>query len=242
MQIMYDNEIIASGKVCDTADSDYPVSNLIDTRLSRVLRTTGNDDQRIEFDFGSSVTISRICIVGHNLLSDCSISFFTDDDSNGYFDTIDWNANIIIHQMTAITATSITLIIDNPSASYVEIGYIFIGDFLQLPNMKIDQELTEETTAKVAFSSSGQAYGKDGYVFRKPKINFPAMTDAHKSGLQTMFDEVKTINPFICAIWANRLDIEPALYCVLNQKTLKFKRSDIVNAPWSSSIELREVF
>jgi hypothetical protein len=190
-----------------------------------------------------STSIAFLCI--------CYYNFFVIGGQFGgiatsFYETILYDSNIIIHQLSeTITTNKLTLFINDANSNsdgYLEIGYLYLGEYLQLPNMKIDQDLNAETTSTIAYSESGQAYGKEGYIFRQPKINFPAMTNAQKEGLQELFSTVKNITPFICAIWANRLDIEPALYCVLNQKNIAFKRSDNYNAPWATTIELREVF
>jgi hypothetical protein len=126
--------------------------------------------------------------------------------------------------------------------TYFQIGSIYLGTYLQLPGMKIDQTLPVITTSTASESDSGQSYGDLGYDYRNPVINYPYITQTQRAAMLTMWAEVKNVKPIVAVIWANSQATEAPLYCRIDQQELSFKRTENTLYPWSVMIKYKEVF
>ena len=54
---------------------NYPVTNILDSRLSRIAKTDTNTTMTIVFDAGSSVTVDSISLANHNISNAAAIKF-----------------------------------------------------------------------------------------------------------------------------------------------------------------------
>ena len=131
---------------------------------------------------------------------------------------------------------------DSDADGYIEIGSIYLGTYLQMPGMKLDQVFDEVTNSKVSISTSGQAYGQEKYDYRNPNINLPFISHTLRASIKTMWANNKNIRPMILLVWANRLDLEAPMYAVLDQKKISFKRNGTNQIdPFNTKLKFREV-
>ena len=246
MQILYDNKVDSATLSRSTENSSFPVENVADWRVSRKFRTVSASAQYIKLS--TRITASRVAIVGHNLTSGCTIKLQGNDTDSwtapSLDETLTHSSGIIIGKFTAATYNFWRLYVDctDGSIAYVEIGRLFLGTFLQLPDMARDQVITDDTTSTVDISSGGQVYGDEGYVYRNPVINFPALTDDERAEIRAMWAVVQNVKPVIAVIWANREDKETPLHAILNQTSVEWKRTEYPLYPYSTTLKLREVF
>lgn len=244
MQILYDNKALTAAVSRSTENSYYPVTNLQDPRLSRKFRTIDAAGEYVKFS--TRITASRFAILGHNISETTTIILQGNDTdiwtTPSFEETLTWKSGIILHSFTEVAYNYWRLYMDGGSNSYFDIGLLYLGTYLQLPDMKADQEIADETTAEVTISSGGQAYGDEGYDYRAPTINFPGVTNTQRDGIRAMWSMVKNVRPVISVVWANRTDMETPIYGILDQKEIKFKKSDSHLYPWSTTLQLREVF
>lgn len=232
---------------CYSASGSYPVSNLQDTRLSRVYHTDGKaSTEYVHIVNGSTVTYA--CILGHNLSTDCTVYVEGSDStwSTGaaFSTTMTVSTGIMVSSLTASTYAYWRFRFNDTSTAttYHSIGGLYLGMYVQLPGMKPDQTISDETTARVTVSDGGQAYGDDGYDYRSPAINFPYLVSTQRTDIRTMFASVKNYTPVIALIWESALTLEEPLYCIIDSKTLDWKKTGDIGKPWSVSLKLREVF
>lgn len=254
MRIIWDNKVMEATVTAYSSNPDYPASNIQDMRLSRLwksLETSGGVDEYIQIDIGGDLTANYLSVVNHNFPSTATLTLKgCNADSNGAFDwsnpdqsiSIPWREYLICQYFAVQTCERWRLYISVGGGLELEIGYMFLGQYLQMPYMKPDQEIEYETTSKQSVSDGGQVYGDIGYDFRNPTINFPYLTTAQKEEIIDMFAEVKNSQPIMLMIWANDFTTEPPLYCVIDQPSIKFKRTDDYNMPWSTTIRFREIF
>ena len=232
---------------CYSASGSYPVSNLQDTRLSRTYRTNGKASTEYVHIVNTS-TVTYACILGHNLSTSATVYVAGSDStwSTGaaFSTTMTVSTGIMVSTLGPSTYNYWRFRIDDTSTgtTYHEIGGLYLGTYLQLPGMKPDQTIADETTAKVTVSDGGQAYGDDGYNYRSPSVNFPYLVSTQRNEIRTMFNTVKNYTPVIAVIWENALTLEEPMYCILDSKTLDWKKTGDVGKPWSVSLKLREVF
>jgi hypothetical protein len=247
MRALYDNIVMTAAIEKTSENLNYPVSNLQDSRQSRYYRSTSKIAQRIIFDVGDFLEASYVVIMGHNLTENATI--YLQGGDKGWEDpspnialTVD---DIIILNMSdnIFSRQNWALYIDDPTNpdDFIQIAYVFLGTYLQLPGMKPDQSLPYDTTSKNAVSQGGQAYGSHGYEFRSFQANFPFMTDAQRKNMKTLYAAVRNYIPFVLLIWADDLDFEPPMYAIMTDPP-NWKRNDNVLFPWGCSLKFKEVF
>ena len=247
MRALYNNIVMTADMTFETENLNYPADNLLDTRQSRYYRTLLNTAQRITFE-KTAAEASYVVIMNHNLSPTATVKLQADDtdvtSTPDFDETLDVD-DIIILNFTKDTYNFWSLYIDDPDNTddYIQIAYIFIGDFLQLPGMKPDQTLPFGTTSKSALSTGGQVFGSHGYEYRGPAdFNFPFVTDTQRKAINTLFAAVRNYIPFVLLIWANDLDFEPPIYAMITNSDLKWAKSDNVLYPWKVTLQIREVF
>jgi hypothetical protein len=253
MRIIYNNQIPNATITAETENANYPVANIHDSRLTRVYRTTSLIDQEIEFEFASAIAASYVVIKNHNFSNTAIVKFQATNlsDSNGPIWTtlvVDVTLNIdsagMIHYFSEQSALYWRLMVHDPENAdgYIKIGLLYLANYLQLPGMKRDQKLSDNTTAKSKTSFSGQTHGNDGYDFKADTINLINISRAKRASIQTMFGVVKNYKPIILLIWEDDLDMEPFIYCIIDQKKLEWAKADSEILPWNTSIKFKETF
>lgn len=244
MQKMYDNRIMTSTLVSSSQAIDYPLENLKDTRLAKAYRTTGNSNEWVKVL--NSVTASRCAIMGHNLTSAAVIRLqgnATDVwTSPAFNEIVSWKEGVIIHKFTETTYAYWRLLITDPARTYISLGGLFLGKFLQEPSIKPDAQVDDETDSESSLSAGGQLYGNEGFKARIFRINYNNISDATRAAMRVWWNECRNIKPFILELYANRQDIEPPMYCFVNQKAIQWKRTGSEKGPWIASIEYKECF
>lgn len=247
MQILYDNKLSDCTVTAATENPDYPLTNFNESRLSGVYRSVNSDDQWIKMS--GPVTASRIVIAGHNLSVDAMIRIQgnnTDSWTSPSLNSlVTRKAGIITKQFTEVTYNYYRLFIDDAESNasdYIEIGGLYIGTYLQLPGMKIDQTSSYNTTSTGTVSKSGHLFGSSGIKYREFTVNFPSISNSQRDDIIEWWETVENITPFYMIPWANREDLEKPMYCFINQDGIDFKRSDNYAVPWSTTIKFREVF
>ena len=253
MRILWDNKAISATLSTAGEDTDYPATNMQDRRLSRYYKSLTDVDQEVIIDLDAPIAVSYFAIFNHNISSSATIKLQgANEDTN---DVVDWDnpdfettvthsAYYLIKSITEQTYDRWRFYVDDPlnSDGYIKIGLIYIGTYLQMPGMKIDQEIPKAVTSTRKLGYGGQVYGDKNYVYRNPKINHPFLTNDQKTNINTMFEEVQNFKPVILLIWANDLDFESPIYCVIDQPQIIFKRTDSHNLKWQTQIKYREVY
>lgn len=248
MRIIYDNYISTDTTIEPySEDGNYLVSNIYDTRLSRVYRTDGVASTEYII-FEQTCAANYMVVVNHNVSSSATI-YVEACSSSGFgacfSTTMPWNEDSMYAYVTPSTSNAfwrLRIVGNSTTQAYIEIGYMFLSTYIEMPGMKPDQAITDETTARVTYSDGGQAYGDDGYNYRAPKFNFPYLTNDQRLAVRDMWETVKTYKPVYVIIWPGSTSEEAPMYCNIEQKNIEWKRTDDVNYRWATSIQFREIF
>lgn len=247
MRICWNNLADAATVTSWSENPNYPLANLKEWQLSSHFRPVGNSAETITFDLLTAQSVSRFAIIGHNLTAAASITLQANTSDS--WTTPAWSATVtrqsyaIIHRFTAVSYRYWRVVITDSGVTVLHISRVFLGSFLQLPGMRRDQELNVETTDESMISDSGQAFPVTGYQYRTGKISFPYLTNAQRLSMIEMFETVRNIKPVLLTIWDDDETLEEPVYCIINQSKLTFKRNEKSESrPWSTSLEIREVF
>ena len=248
MRILYNSLIDADSSYTATSENiAYPIVNALDSRLSKEYRSTIVSTSDYIIVNESSIAPTYIGLVNHNISSSATLYVEASSSSGftgAYSTTMAWSSYTALHNIGASTAKSYWRVrIEGNSTlnSYLRIGYLYLGTYLQMPGMEKNQEIAINTTAKANISDSGQLYGDDGYNYRSFKCNFPYLTNQERSDISTMYNTVKSYKPIILNIWNNSTE-ERAMYCYIAQDTVTFGRTDDNNMRWKTGLVFREVF
>ena len=249
MRWLHDNIITRAGTIISvSSESIYqPLSNLQDQRLSRVFRTTAVSNQWIKIS-GGYFKASYVSILNHNITSSATIRIQGNNsdtwDNPEFSAEIPWDEYQLILNFSekSFAFWRIQIFDSENIADYIEIANIYLGTYYQMPGMKPEQTIENETTSSVNFTQSGQCDGYDGFEFRNPSINHPRLTNSQRLDIIRIFQTIKNNHPIIFIIWANQLDYERPIYGVIEGKLLSFKKSDDLNFPWSLTYKIREVY
>jgi len=247
MKILYDNQILDSTVTCSNVNSSYPIANIQDTRLSKYFRSDTDADFGIIINL-TGLTASYIAILNHNLSSGATITLQANaTDSWGaptFSQAITWGSGMIVQSFTEQTFAYWRLLISDNSNpdTYIKIGHLYLSGSLTLPAMAQDQVVDKKTTSKNSISYSGQAYGKQMYMYRSAKVNFPFISLTQRDDMLDLFISQENIYPVIVLIWEANLDIESPIYSVIDQDSFGMSRNGKIAKPFKMSFQIREVF
>lgn len=249
MRILYNNLIETAVLSKTTENINYPIENLLDSRMTRYYQSLDRDDQRITL-YLAGATASYIVIRGHNFTGTATVKIQGDADNSSwdgpptFSHTITPITDILIYKFTEVPFDYWSIYVDDPNNSndFIQIAYIFLGTYLQLPGMDISQGLSVYTTSKSAISTGGQVFGSAGYEYRGFEVTFKNITNVQRLLINAFFEAVKNYKPFILLPWADDLVFEAPMYAVLDDNVIKWKRNDSRNYPWQCAMKFREVF
>lgn len=252
MRIAYDNEVDNMSLTPATEDANYPVENIQDIRLSKVYRSTDDADETIVMDAGAGNTINPtvLLIAAHNITDAATISIQGNATDSWGSPTVDesvtHDAGVIVHTFTGSALRYWRLYVDddaNPD-TYIEIGRVFLGTYLQMPNVAPGIEFPRQSTTQRSFSLSGQIYANRGIDYLAPGFEVPVISDAERQAIDTMWLDVGNHKPVFLTVWEDSLSTLRPIYCVIDQEAIGWRRSELGSwgLLWETAIQFREVF
>ncbi len=251
MRILYDNLVTDATITASTENPDYTFTTAFnDSRLSRIGRTTDDDDEWIKFVFGAAVSVSNICIVGSNISSGAtitlegnasdswsaptfSVSILSTDKFGDYFYKSFATQSFRYWRLTIDDAAN--------TDTYIEVAQIFIGTYLTMPGMNLGQIVTKKSNSVATKSASGQLYGDRRINPQGAEISFTDVSNANKILIDAFITAVDVVEPFIMLVWESDLDIQAPVYCSLTE-TPSFQRSQSNGLLWNFSLKVEECF
>ena len=247
MLILYDNHVFNATISSFTENPDYSFDTALkDTRLSRIGRTTDDDDQWLKFTFSAAVNVDYACILAHNISSGATVKIQANATDVWTSPSIDvamtYNADYIIHAFSSTQSYQYwRIFIDDASNpdNYVSVGQVFLGEKLTMPGMDGAQVLPKKSNSVATKSISGQLYGDVRLKYKSAEVMFPLITETQRTAINKFFDTVDVVRPFILLIWENNLDVEPLIYCALTEELTWTKLAQsAVN--WTLSLTFEE--
>jgi len=249
MKILYDNHVTDATITSYSENPDYDFDTALnDTRLSRVGRTVDDATQWIKLAFAAAVDVDYIMILAHNISSGATIKVqanATDVWTSPSIDTaMTYNADYIYHAFSTTESYKYwRFYVDDGSNTdgYIQNALIFLGPSLDMPGFNPDVIIPRKSNSEGSKSIGGQLYGDKKLQYKAATFKFPVVTDAEKKEIETFWEEVDLIIPFILLIWENNLDIEAPIYCNLTEEI------EIVKDPnngvlWTFPLSMEQCF
>lgn len=226
--ILLANETCKNATItANSADVNYPVSNIVDSRLTRLFRTDSNTTAEIVFNAGSAVGVSGVAIANHNITSGATIKLQgnTSDSwaSPAYELTLTYSSGIILSTMTEQTYQYWRIKIDDSGNSdgYIQIGRAWIGKSFTTPSISPVVSHTRKSYSVKSISASGQSYQDTRYFASLISVRFRKMTHTEKANLITQFEAVDIGTPLFLYFDESKIDLDK-YYVTIDGDQLSF--------------------
>ncbi len=211
----------------NSADVNYPVANVLDSRLTKVYRTDANTTAEIVLNAGAAVTVSGIAIANHNISSGATIKIqgnATESWSSPSVDeSITFASGIIKHTFTEASYQywRIQIVDAGNSDGYIEIGRSWVGKVFTTPGISKTVSDSRKSNSAKSISVSGQSYQDVRYFNSMISVKIPRLTHAEKASLITEFENVDYGVPFFVQFDESCLDLD-TLYVTMDMDQVAF--------------------
>lgn len=205
--VYYHNNLAKNASItASTENAQYPVSNIIDDRRTKVYRSTSNSDN-IVFDFGSAESVDAVCIAPNwqtgfgftaiTIEANTADSWGAPAFSQAF--SFDSTYETGITELSSTQSYRYWRLVITSSLGYCELANVFIGPKVDITTTGINdgvqymnQDLKNERT-----SVYGQEF-IDDITQRKmlEGISYSNMTLAEATALMGVVDNVRTVSPF----------------------------------------------
>lgn len=246
MKVLYSPASDGATLTASTANTNFPVNNVISVYTSEYWRSTAATSQYIGLDFGTATPVSAIGIIS-NLTSSATITIY--GSATGAFG----GEEVLVHTVTAVsvptifeTFTSVSyryyrVNMSDATLSYIQVGRLALGAYWDAPDIRPNPKLGYDESTITDLSIGGQSYGVAGYQFREYDVSFPKVTQAEKENFRAFFAAVKNYIPFFVNIWdCAAYTLDTPVYAKIDQRGFIFSWNS-ANI-YSTGLKLREVF
>ena len=228
MIIRYDETAKDSNLTTNSLSINYPITNILDSRLTRIYRTiAGTTTSEIVFDAGSAIDVSSICIANHNITSSVSTLKIQGNNTDSwgtpaFEQSITWNSGIMFLDFTeqSFQFWRIQIIDATNPDTFIEIGRVWIGKAYITPGIAFPVLQDRKSESVRITSISGQSYMDKRYQADLVSMKFPKLSETEKNTNLEIFDIVDVGIPFF--ITFNKAGATlGTLYVTFDLKSLK---------------------
>jgi len=208
---------------------NYPVTNIVDSRLTRLFRTVAaTTTAEIVFDAGAAIDVTSVVIDNHNISSGVTTLKLQGNATDAWGgpsvdETLTWSAGIIKKDITQETYRywRIQIIDAGNTDTYIELGRVWIGDQFDTTYISptVGHSRISESVKKQ--SQSGQTFQDTRYFASKVSIKWPRISHAEKANLITQFEISDIGIPFYVTFDETEIELD-TLYVTIDQAGLNF--------------------
>jgi hypothetical protein len=224
---------------------NYPATNMLDGRLSRIFKTDSSTTATIVFDCAAAVDVTSIVIANHNISSGVTTLKLQGNATDSWGapsvdETLTWSAGNIVKDITKVTYRywRIHIVDAGNSDGFISIGRAWIGELYQTPSISpnISHNRTSESVKSI--SASGQSYQDTRYKYSSITAAWPILSHAEKAALIAIFDDIDIGTPFFVTFDETGSDLG-TVYVTIDSEGLNFTLM-INPLYYTSSINYRE--
>lgn len=227
--ILLANETTADATLTpNSVDINYPVSNILDSRLSRIFKTDSSTTCTIVFDAGSAVTVTAVAIANHNISSGVTTLKIQGNATDA------WGApsvdETLTHSSGVITKTftggsyrywRLHIVDAGNSGGYISLGRVGLYNRFATPDISPVIGHSRNSQSVKSISVSGQSYMDTRYFNSSISVKFPAMTATEKANLITQFETIDIGEPFFVTFDESNISLG-TVYCTIDQNSINF--------------------
>jgi len=223
---------------------NYPVTNILDSRLTKIVKTDSNTTMTIVFDAGSAVNVNSISIANHNISSGATIKFQGNATNVWTTPTIDetltYSSGIINKQFTggSYRYWRLNIVDAGNSDGFISAGRVYGGTISSPPSIGQTFSNTRVSESLKTYSISGQAYGDNRYFYDLISIQWRKITQAEKALIIAWFETLDITKPFFLVFDESKMDLT-AKYVTIDSNQISFNY--LKNPAWvEASLTFRE--
>lgn len=249
MIALYDNQVFNATITSSSENPYYDFDTALnDTRLTRKGKFLGIIEETITFDLTIATDMDYIYVSNTNFTSSATVTIqgnatdvwtspsfsetLVELTNNGWIKAFNTTETYRYWRLKIEDSTN--------TDSELELAYVFLGPKLTLPNMDMNSVIPYTSNASVTKALSGQIYGDKRVRLKGGRITFPIFNDTKRKEVETMFDYVDIVVPFLILFWEDSLSVEPPLYCTLTSN-LEISKNPQEGLSWSAGLEFEEV-
>lgn len=107
---------------------------------------------------------------------------------------------------------------DPGNANNIEVGYIFLGEALTLPNIKSGDKIRAyKTNSDSQKNETGQLYGYKKTRLKRAEFALEGLTEEQRNEFDLFASVCDITEPFHLIFWENDLHIEEPLFCAMTE-------------------------
>lgn len=212
----------------NSTDINYPLSNLLNSLLTKSYRTDSNTTATIVFDAGSAVTVNSIDIANHNISSGVTTFKIQGNATDAWGapsvdETVTWASGVINKDFTGGSYRYWRLhIIDaGNSDGYIKLGRVFGSDNFTMPGLNPTFSHKRMSNSLKTTTVSGQSYQDVRYFNSIISVRLSKITHAQKADIITEFETIDIGKPFFITFDETSLDIG-TLYVTFDSDAYNF--------------------
>lgn len=210
IKFLANNMVETASITASTTNAQYPVSNLQHDFRTKVWRSTSNSDN-VVFDLGSIEDVDHVAVVdnwknGFGVATITVEANATDSWGTPAFSTtitLDSTHGIGIKTLSSTQTYRFWRLVLTSTLGYCELAYVFIGksDTLTTNGIDYGYSYMSDDLKKVSTTRYGQEYIDDiGTRKQLNGLSFRVMNNTEMDVLFNVFDNRRTVKPFICKI------------------------------------------
>jgi len=235
-----------SALTANSNNINYPVVNLLNSKLSRLFRTSSSTTATVVYDAGAAISVDCVNIANHNISSSVTTLKLQGNASDSWGapsvdETLTYSTGIITKQFTggSYRYWRIHIVDATNSDGYIQIGRAWIGQAYDAPDIGTSITHDKISTSVKSKTISGQTELDIRYKYETVNASFPAVTHAQKLAIfDTSFEQTDIGIPFFVTFDETGSDLG-TLYVTLSGNG--YSATLLVNpAYYSISIEMEE--
>ena len=245
MKLLTTNLIDSASLTGSSAASAFPASNVQDSIMSSVWRTTGDTSENLVINLGMARSADIVFIGNHNLTSSATVTLEANSsDSWGappFSESLTWVSGVINKAFTSASYQYWRIVVadsTNPDG-YVKMGGVGLGAAYSPPGIGTQYQATHFSTSLKYSTESRQVYGSSGVFWRRVNVQIPFVSQAERVEMEDAFFETDWYKPHFWQFDESCVD-EPALYGTLSSPDLGFQSVDTQPIGYSSRYTIEE--
>ena len=240
MKALYENLLLdAATLIAGSEDFNFPITNILVASSNITFRSV-TASTTTTLTFAASVTLNSLGIANHNL-GGIKIETFlaaAPDLNTGVISTI-YDTDVLY--FTETTCDEIIITTYGPVGSYTEIGALYMGLALELPDPIAHYNEGLIFTSERLESDWGTVYGSGGVVLKPlDPMTFLARTQAMKESIITMLRFIKNYNYLFVDVKDEDLSISTPVYCTLTNGEIGLNRYSLGGFQYNTSLSFKE--
>ena len=158
-------------------------------------------------------------------------TYLTDDDGNIITDEhgdpiliMQWYKDVSLVNKVYVGGTNAKYkyvritITDTGNANNIEVGYIFLGEALTLPNVKSGDKIRAyKTNSDSQKNITGQLYGYKKTRLKRAEFSLEGLTEEQRNDFDLFAATCDITEPFHLIFWEDDLYIEEPLFCAMTE-------------------------